>query len=36
MQMTNFLAYLNNQTFVTQIIYTSEIRILSIQEEVVI
>ena len=36
MQMTNSLTYLNNQTFVTQIIYTSEIRILSIQEQLVI
>ena len=27
MQMTNSLTYLNDQTFVTQIIYTNEIRI---------
>ena len=36
MQMTNSLTYINDQTFVTQIIYTNEIRILSIQEELFI
>lgn len=36
MQMTNSLTYLNDQTFVTQIIYTSEIIILTIQEELFI